>query len=368
MHADAKGTIEIQIKDWIYQHVVLKEKHRGLCRKLVLRHLSVDRKPQGDVCAISVPADEGLAGEIDMLTNKIVDAAQRDANDLHGVQQYALYAYYPDDPAYVPRKFIRVAADDDLEIERDVSPSEPPTEKGLVSQLMRHVEAIQKTATVSQSYIYQTMQRENARLAEMNEKFSGQQTDLMILVQDTMNEAHERRISEKKAEMSLALQEGAFEHLKTVIPIIVNRIAGRQLVPEPNRQFMLIASLLESLTPEQQAWFRDKFSPGQLATTAEILGEYEKEKALFTGERKVSSEFKSNALPSDPSVEQGKLSAVADGGPKPLKMFEKLGDRLASDPDSLSPDEKLRDFELQAKRFADRFKDRLKPSEPKPTT
>lgn len=366
MHADAKGMIEAQIRDWIYQHVVLKEVGRGLCRKLVLRHLSIDRAPQGDVCSITVPAgDEGLVGEIDMLVNRIVDAAQADANDLRsGVQQYALYAYYPDDPSYVPRKFIRVAADDNLEIERDVSPSEPPTEKGLSSQLMRHLEAIQKTATVSQSYLFQIMQREMSRLAEQNEKFAGQHAEMMVLVQDTMNEAHERRITEKRAEMSLALQEGAFEHLKTVIPIIVNRIAGRPVMPEPNRQFMLMASLLESLTPEQQAWFRDRFSPGQLATVAEILGEYEKDKELFTGERKVSNEFKANELPA--ATGQEKLAPMdGENSTRPLRMFEKLGDRVNSETET-SSDEKLRRLERQAKRYTDTFKSVLKPE--KPTT
>jgi hypothetical protein len=303
-------------------------------------------------------------GEVDMIVRKAVDAAQRDANDMmDGVQQYALYAYYPDDATYVPRKYFRVSTEENVELDRDMSPSEPPTEKGLTGQLMRHNEAIMKTATVSQSFILQIFQREMARLADMNETYAKQHLDMTMLVQDTLNQAAERRQQEKKTDMSLAFQEGAFEHLKTAMPIILNRIAGKPVFPEPDKAFMLMATLLESLTPEQQGWFRDNLAPGQNAILAEILGEYEKKKDLFTKEKRTSDEFgKQNALP--PPAEPSQLAPM-HGKEKMAKMFSKLGERLEQDPATSSPDPKTRALEELAKKLGDRFKDQL---HPKPTT
>ena len=154
MHPGSKGLIEQQISDWIREHVVVSQPGLGRCKRLVLRHMSLENKPQGDVQAFIVPQDEGLIGEIDMIVNKIVDAAQRSANDYaSGLQKYALYAYYPDDQSYVPHKIFRVAAEDESGMD-DLSPSEPPTEKGLMSQLMRHNESTMKTSTMKDSYLF----------------------------------------------------------------------------------------------------------------------------------------------------------------------------------------------------------------------
>jgi len=297
MNYDGRGLIAQQIAEWIRTKIILLKPGRGKCFKLVVRHLNIDRKPQGDVDTIMVPTDEGLAGEVDMLVNQIVDAAQKDADDIkQGIQNYAVYAYFQNDKNDVPRKIFRVAAEE--EMERDISPSEPPTEKGLVSQLMRHNEAVSKTAYVAMTTMFGNFERQIGRLSEMNEKFAAQQVDMMVLVQDTLNEAHTRRMSEKKNELSMALQEGAFEQLKAVAPIIINRLAGKPILPEPDKSFMLLAQLLENLTPDQQAMLRDTLSPPQLAILGEILGDYESKKQKYTP-KTTNKEVAGNALPTD---------------------------------------------------------------------
>ena len=42
---------------------------------------------------------------------------------------------------------------------------------------------------------------------------------------------------------------------------LLNRLAGKPLFPEKNKAFMLLASLLENLRPEQQKFLRDGLDP-----------------------------------------------------------------------------------------------------------
>lgn len=366
MHLDDKGLIEQQITDWVREHVVISKPGFGRCRKLILRHLSIENKPQGDVQAINVPNDEGLVGEIEMIVNKIVDAAQRNANDYaSGMQKYALYAYYPDDQSYVPHKIFKVSAEDESDM-GDLSPSEPPNEKGLTAQLMRHNEAIMKTSTMKDTFLFSIMQREMARLSDKDERNEQQRMDMIVLQQETLNEAHTRRLSERKEEGDIALREGVFEQLKVLMPIIANRVAGKQIFPEEDKSFLLMATLLENLTDEQQAFFRDSLSPPQVAILAEILEAYEKKKATFVSGKKDKIPAllgQKNACP-PPRGQQGELPPLPEGRrtEKPMRLFGKLSERIAADPDTASSDPKLRKLEEQAAQFASRFADHMSPA------
>ena len=366
MHLDDKGLIEQQITDWVREHVVISKPGFGRCRKLILRHLSIENKPQGDVQAFNIPNDEGLVGEIEMIVNKIVDAAQRNANDYaSGMQKYALYAYYPDDQSYVPHKIFKVSAEDESDM-GDLSPSEPPNEKGLTAQLMRHNEAIMKTAIMQSTFVFQIMQRETARLSDKDERNEKQRLDMILLQQETLNDAHARRLSERKEEGDIALREGVFEQLKVLMPIIANRVAGKQIFPEEDKSFLLMATLLENLTDEQQAFFRDSLNPAQTAVLAEILEAYEKKKEAFvSGKRDKPPGLlgQKNAFP-PPRGQQGELPPLPEGSKteKPMRLFSRLSERIAADPDTASSDPKLRKLEEQAAQFASRFADHMSPT------
>ena len=377
MNVDGKGLIEQQISAWLRKTIIFNTGDHGSCSKVLLRHLSVDRKPQGDVASFPVRFDESNEEEIQPLINAIVDAAQKDADDLNaGLQSYGLYAVFPQDISYVPRKVIRVAANDS-EIERDIMPSEPPTEKGMVAQLMRHNESIMKTAAVSQGYMTQSLQAENRRLSEMVEKFSQQQIDFMVLMQETVDHTHQRRLAEKESEINMALKEGTFANLKAIIPIIANRIAGKPIMPEPSREFMLMSSLFENMTQEQQTTLLSSLSPSQASVLSEILSEYEKKKDMFLdGVRKVEGGEKAVELAKDlaapapgskkmlaasPKAVPNDKASPAEKAPRVIPMHMTLEERVAKyhneDPGQKDPSvKKLEDGVLA---FTSRFKDIL---------
>lgn len=370
--ATDRGLIEQQIESWVRQNVAYPDqKLHGKCGKIVLRHLSIERKPQGDVAAFPNKLEEGAEDEgLDMFLHKVADAAQQDANDLNqGVQSYALYAYYPQDRDYVARKMFRVAPSTEAEIERDLSPSEPPTERGLVSQLMRHLEAIQRTTTVSTGHLFSTLQSEHRRMAETNEKFMQQQVDFMVVLQDLLDNAHGRRLKEREDEARLTMQDKAFEIVSTLAPVIINRLAGKQVLPEEDRSLMLMSNFLERLTPEQQESFYGNLSDTQRLALAEVLHAYEERKARWDGKKSPGPKLgKKSGLPEArrlPPSSPGTSAPDPEPGEEALTHAASLRERLQRQPDA-SSDPSIQKIEVDAQRFYTRFREDLKPTKEKP--
>jgi hypothetical protein len=254
---------------------------------------------------------------------------------------YALYATFKNSD-HVFRKVFRVSPQTDFD--RDVKPSEPPTDAGLAGQAMRHLEAVMKTSVASQGYLFSLLERQLQRLQDKDERGDQQKLDMMMLVQEVIDGSHARRLAERQEEASQGMRENAFEMLKVAAPIILNRLAGKPLLPEKNKAFMLLASLLENLRPEQQAFLRDGLDPAQLAVLAEVLSEYEKDKAEFEKSSPASApRAAGNALPPTEEADEGEA-------PKPPRMFQRVRDRLLEG-DDLPRDPVLQRLEQRGASF-----------------
>jgi hypothetical protein len=354
-----RGLIENQIEAWIKQHVLYPDKNlHGSCSKVVLRHLNLERKPQGDVASFAVRLEGGAEEDsLYPLLHKIADAAQGDADNLNqGVQSYAVYAYYPSDTGFVPRKLFRVSPSD-VEIQRDLSPTEPPTEKGLVSQTQRHLEAVLRTATMTTAHLFTTMQAEMRRLAEMNEKFGSQQIDFLVLMQDLTDNAHKRRLDERKEETSLAMKESALSKLESLLPVIINRIAGQPVLPTEDPSLMLMANLLENLTEAQQTAFYTSLSDAQKMTLAEILHQYElrKSKVLERDKNLVRLGAKHGLPELEPSTSKD-LPGDSKTLPMPTALSLRERMRLTAGPSS---DPQITKIEADVASFGQKFRDML---------
>jgi hypothetical protein len=363
---DAQGIIEQQILPWIRENVAFPDiKLHGQCDRVVLKHINLERKPQGDIRAFPVRAEVGGEEDlIDPLVHKIAEAAQGDADDLNqGVQSYAIFAYYPADRGFVPRKNFRVATSD-VEMQRGLEPSEPPTERGLVAQTQRHLEVILRTTTVSNGHLFQTMQAEMRRLAEINEKFTTNQIEFMVLMQDLLDNAHGRRLKERNEEANLAMKESALSKVEALVPVIINRIAGKQVLPEEDRSLMLMANLLENLSDAQQAALYGNLNDAQKIALAEIFSEYEQRKSKWMRrEKELVGLGSKNGLPSarsnstdSPAIDV--YSTPSPSEPQPMPLAMNLRERMKL-PASKSEDPKIRQIEGDAQAFSTRFRDLL---------
>jgi hypothetical protein len=315
------------------QTALVEDSDLGKCYKFSVVHFSVNRKPQGDVGTIPITATLGSdVNGIDALVSQVVQIAQEDANNLHqGIQLYAVFAHYPKNPNYRPRHFFRVAANEEYDPETSGNdPSEPANEKGLVSQLMRHNESIMRTSIMNTSYLLDTLRQENASQREFLSRQAEQSVEMGALIQETLDNATARRISERDAESKQGMMAAVFEHLKMIFPVILNKLAGQKITPETDPSFQLLASLFEGMTSEQQQILCTQFlNPAQTAVFSEFLDTYEKRKRQLT-------------------------SADAPGPKLQLpKLYDGLKDQLRGERES--GDEKLASMEKRAKSFQSLF-------------
>ena len=238
---------------------------------------------------------------------------------------------------------------------------------------MRHLESVMRTNAVSLGVVLQTQQREMQRLSEQNEKFSQQQIDFMVLLQDTMDNAHRRRLDEKTTELNNAIKESAVAKLEALVPVILNRIAGEKVLPAPDGSFMLMAHFLEGLSKEQQLGFFNSLTDVQKMTFAEVLSTYEKNKAKFASEQQGQPSSQplgtKNGLPPPPgpngqrqiapSTTEPDSPLVQEGDAKPIPMLMGIRDRLDHPTPVANKDPIIQKYEEDTAAFMSRFRERL---------
>jgi len=104
-----KQLVQEQIANWIRRNLLRAFPDRERCRRIVVRHLDLDRQPQEWASEFPVPAGEGFAGEIDFLIDAIVEAVQHHVSGCDfPIQLYALYACR-NKGRYVPHRVFRAA-------------------------------------------------------------------------------------------------------------------------------------------------------------------------------------------------------------------------------------------------------------------
>jgi hypothetical protein len=323
-----------QVGEWLRRQILVKDDKNGNCYRLVIRHYSINKKPQGDIDKIDL--DLELLGHdpsaIDAIIEQVCQIAQADANALHsGLQTYGVHAYFDGNTNYAPRHLFRVGAEDLDPESSGADPSEPATAQGLQSQLMRHNEALMKGMVMNTSYIMEALRRENADQRVLIAKNMEQSLEFVALMQETLDNSSQRRIDERNSEIKQEALAGVFEHLKLLLPTLLNKIAGQKIAPETDPSFTTLAALFESMPAEQQQAFVTQFlSPAQGVLFAEFLETYEKRKGQLVAK-------------DAPGV---KLNLPA--------LFDTRKDRVNAT--RMPGDEKMARMEGHVKSFADAFK------------
>lgn len=146
--------------------------------------------------------------------------------------------------------------------------------------------------------------------------------------------------------------------LSALLPVIINRVAGRPVLPEEDKSFMLMSALLENLSDEQQQAFFDQLTAAQRMTLAEIMSEYEKRKSKWLEGQKKVILGKKNELPTSASAETAlaiKPSKTSEVIEPALPTAQSLKSRMTSSTDKTT-DPVLANLEADADAFTNRFK------------
>jgi len=226
----------------------------------------------------TVRADDGATFErterqLDELVTELSERVFEDAIGLGGLQRYIISAYSGE--RAVTRLPIRQNADASRggPAPGDPLDSEPPTEKGLLSQTMRHLEISERTHATAIANIFAMQTR---MLREKDERISHLEErhwETVVAAEQLVSDHHRRQLENRAADQKAEAMREVLGTFLQLAPTAVNKLAGRALLPEKTSPALVgLRALVGTLKAEQLEALKFVLTPAQLETFTEIVG------------------------------------------------------------------------------------------------
>lgn len=262
--------LETKIENWLRREV-LTEKPQGCVVRFELRHLPLGSKKGQEVMVFEPVGDPPEDTWFTELSAEVYANADGDATGIGGVQTYVLQSFRKKDPSKATaRHTFRINGDEDSD-ESGFS-SEPATGKGLLAQLMRHTEVLQRTLTATTASAMSSSQRQIAQLQEQNERLMVDRFETVKLYEELLSHKQERELAVQESERNGRLMEDGVKTLKLLAPIAVNKLAGKEVIPqEKDAKDLALLEFFQSLTKEQQVEIYKTLTEAQRATLGELM-------------------------------------------------------------------------------------------------
>jgi len=235
--------------------------------RILIRHVTIDER-QTEIWAIGLQGFEPHEEALAFLAGDIEATILADATGLGGVQRYVICACLGD--ALVSRLPLRqVASEVRL---GDSLDSEPPTEEGLLVQLMRHNEAHTRLFASTMGQIVGTMGETIERQKTELEKADALRVEVLQRIEGLISHEHERKLELTKEVARGQRQQRLMDFALALAPVVVNRVTGKKVFKEPQGSPVkaLLRRFFDSLSEEQQGKIVGGLSAIQIAALTEL--------------------------------------------------------------------------------------------------
>lgn len=238
------------IDEWLRRQFYGSDEHPdGRCNRLVLSHIAVTGKA-GDVHTMpfkKCPAE----GEISDIVHEIETHALNEVETMGGVQKFIVRSYFSKSEKPVSRFPFRMSATDAGNEDETVD-SEPPSAKGMLSQLMRHNEALARMLTMGTTQIIVTLQKQNANLAAQLEMNMSKELEFVRTTEELLSQKHVRELEAIQAQNKEKRMQELYDKGMLLLPAVANRIAGKQVMNQTvSPSEVMLNELVSTLKPEQ---------------------------------------------------------------------------------------------------------------------
>jgi hypothetical protein len=220
----------------------------GRLRKIVVCHVIKGNKLGDEIRAVSVPESPDEEWR-DGVATKIADQAAGEAAALaSGLQKYAVQALFEGDDKPHGRCIITVQGTDDDEGALD---TEGPDGQGLVASSMRHAEFFAQAFGRSSVAQIRSLSDQVAALVKENGELRTERLKSVRVLEELYTARHERELEVLREGSKARALEGAADKLGLLIPVAINHIAGRKLLPENSPERLIVQGLAQRMTPEK---------------------------------------------------------------------------------------------------------------------
>ncbi len=215
--------------------------------------------------------------EVEDLANFFIHRAENHVSEIPGTHLFTLYAFYGNIDQPGARRNFRI---NNAEVEFGQGMTEPPTEQGGRSQMMRQNEIMFQNNLKNSQYIMSQQATLINTLGNLASKLMNDSHQVLEVAKTTIleraNVEAEKRIQE-------ADRADRKEFIK-MLPVAINRATGMDIFPEAEVKNRMFESMLEKLdTPEKLEMFAAIFGP----EAASMVTMY-KAKELESKERAIS--------------------------------------------------------------------------------
>lgn len=266
---------KVKVKRWLEKHL-WDTREEGPVVKVVVKHLDANgRAGKEEIWSHNIPheGDSVTLREEDVmdLINEMDMSCYDDAEGMAaGLQRYKILCYVKH-KSNAHSRFTFSLAGDNQDVD-DTGVSEPATQKGLLGQLMRHNEAIMRTAVMSTNQNMAMMQRTIGRQNEHIEKLLEDRRETFEVTEDLKSQRHDRDLASTQMENQEKRYSEMFDKASLLLPAVVNRVAGKKLLPESVSPMQdMLKGLAESLTEEQLTKIMPTLMPEQQIALLEFM-------------------------------------------------------------------------------------------------
>ena len=210
--------------------------------------------------------------EIPMFAQNILARAQEDA-DGNGpvVQRYLLLAFIRGESKPIGRCPFRLRGESDMDLD-DEAGEEAPTNKGLLTQLMRHNEALTRGIATSAASMMSVMVRRLESSDRLNEHLIEERQKMFETLEASKSQQHSRDMELMLTDGEQKRKDQMFEKLMVLVPLVINKIAGGTVLPtKGDPLMMLLEPLISSMSQEQLQAIGQNLRPEQMISFVELL-------------------------------------------------------------------------------------------------
>lgn len=260
------------LETWLRQQI-FRERKTPL-EKFVLRSALPGNKGQ-EVEEFTTPDGGWNGDQIPALRDEILGRAQDDTNS-SGVklQRFILVALEMGENTG-PRFPFRIRGEEEEEGDGE----EAPSEKGIISQLMRHNEVMMRTMTQGQKQLIDTLTRQNQILADQNQMLMQKQVEGFQAIEEARGNQHQREMELLAVggaeERKTAATQSAIKKIDTLLPLVMTKLTGGKLLT--SGQSKALEAFTNSLTPSQAEQIGGMLSPEQQILFLKMVEEQKKE-------------------------------------------------------------------------------------------
>ncbi len=208
-------------------------------------------------------------GNADNLVSDIVRQAQEYADSFgQGTHRFVLRT-----EQYLGGKAkhaFRIQSEDSEESE--AGGSDAPNMTGLLAQVLRHNEVLLRTHLQGSTAMVATLARRLGDNEEYVAKLLSERNRQFDELEEARSKQTDRDLELMKLTNSESRKEAGFQKLLQLAPAVVNRLAGKSLIPEKQTPLeLMISDLAKSLSPDQVQTIASVLNPQQQITLMEAF-------------------------------------------------------------------------------------------------